>query len=262
MNRIHLFELEDFAWFPNWLRICLTRLMVVMHRLLGTPADLVQLLGRALAHTESPAIVDLCSGSGGPMLDAYQTLKQQPGLEPLKLTLTDLYPNRVLAASIAARGDAALRYDTQSVDATDVDPKLRGVRTLVCSFHHMRPAVARCILQDAEEKRQPICLYEISDNSFPISLWWVALPMSFLIALFITPFARPLTVKQLFFTFVVPIIPLCFAWDGAVSNARTYTLSDMATLLEGLGADDYAWETGCIAGKAKKLYLLGLPKGR
>ena len=262
MKRIHLFELEDFAWFPNWLRICLTRLMVVMHKLLGSPADLVQLLSRALAHSETAAIVDLCSGSGGPMLEVYRTLKQQPGLSGLQLTLTDLYPNRDLATVMEGQGDAALRYDTQSVNATNVGPELRGVRTLVGSFHHMRPEVARCILQDAQAKQQPICVYEISDNSFPISLWWVPLPVTFLIALFITPFARPLTVKQLFFTFILPIIPLCFAWDGAVSNARTYTLSDMATLLEGLGADDYTWETGCIAGKAKKLYLLGLPNPR
>jgi len=259
MKRIHLFELEDFAWFPNWIRICLTRLIVVMHKFLGSPADLIQLLNRALAHSESAAIVDLCSGSGGPMLEVYRTLKKQPGLGSLQLTLTDLYPNLTLAAAINARADAELRYDTQSINAANVASGLRGVRTLVGSFHHMRPEVARHILQDAKEKHQPICVYEISDNSFPISLWWVALPLNFLMALFITPFARPVTVKQLFFTYALPIIPFCFAWDGAVSNARTYTLGDMATLLEGLQSDDYTWETGLISGKAKKLYLLGLP---
>jgi len=32
MKRIHLFEFEDFSWFPNWLRVRMTRLIVVMHR--------------------------------------------------------------------------------------------------------------------------------------------------------------------------------------------------------------------------------------
>ena len=260
MKRIHLFELEDFAWFPNWIRIGVTRLIVVMHKLLGSSADLVQLLSRALAHSESAAIVDLCSGSGGPMLEVYRTLKQRSGLSNLTLTLTDLYPNRALAAAIEEQGDAALRYDTEPIDATAVAPELRGVRTLVGSFHHMRPDVARRILQDARDKQQPICVYEISDNSFPIVLWWVVLPLNFLMALCITPFARPLTVKQLIFTYVVPVIPFCFAWDGAVSNARIYTLGDMAALLDGLQSDDYTWETGLVAGKAKKLYLLGLPR--
>lgn len=262
MKRIHLFELEDFAWFPNWIRICLTRLIVVMHKLLGSSTDLVQLLNRALAYSESAAIVDLCSGSGGPMPDVYRTLKDQPGLGSLTLTLTDLYPDRTLAAAINGSADSALRYDPQSISAADVVPELRGVRTLVSSFHHMRPDIARHILQDAQEKHQPICVYEISDNSFPISLWWVALPLNFLMALFITPLARPVTIKQLFFTYVLPVIPFCFAWDGAVSNARTYTLVDMAILLEGLQSADYTWETGLISGKARKLYLLGLPRKR
>ena len=259
MKRIHLFEFEDFAWFPNGLRMSLTRLIVVMHRLLGSSADLTNLLQRALAHSPTPTIVDLCSGSGGPMLEVYHTLKARPGADSLRLTLTDLYPNLELAAAINGQAGAGVRYETRSVDATRVGPELRGVRTMLCSLHHMRPDVTRRILRDAQQQRQPICVYEISDNSFPISLWWLALLPNFLVALFITPLARPLTFKQLFFTYVLPVIPLCFAWDGAVSNARTYTLEDLAVLLDGLQADDYTWETGRLTGKAKKLYLLGLP---
>jgi hypothetical protein len=260
MKRIHLFEFEDFAWFPGGLRTCLTRLIVVMHRFLGSSADLTQLLQKALAHADTPAIVDLCAGSGGPMLAVYQTLKAQPGAEQLTLTLTDLYPNQELAAALNGQPGTGLHYETRPVDAAQVDPALRGVRTLVGSFHHMRPEVARRILQNAQAQRQPICVYEISDNSFPIMLWWVALPLNFLMALFITPLVRPLTFRQLFFTYVVPLVPFCFAWDGAVSNARTYTLADMEELLAGLKSADYTWETGRITGKAKKLYLLGLPQ--
>lgn len=260
MKRIHLFEFEDFAWFPHWLRTCLTRLIVVMHRLLGSAQDLTGLLNRALAHSPTPAIVDLCAGSGGPMLEVYPALKARPGHEQLRLTLTDLYPNQELAAAINGQADPALRYETRPVDATRVGAALPGVRTMVCSLHHMRPEVARRILQDAQAQRQPICVYEISDNSFPILLWWVTLPLNFIMALLITPLVRPLTLRQLLFTYVLPLIPFFFAWDGAVSNARTYTLADMDALLEGLQSADYTWETGRISGRAKKLYLLGLPQ--
>ncbi len=51
-----------------------------------------------------------------------------------------------------------------------------------------------------------------------------------------------MTVRQLVFTYIVPIIPLCFAWDGAVSYARTYTLDDLDELLSGLRSEDYRWE--------------------
>ncbi len=259
MKRIHLFEFEDFPWFPVWLRACLTRLMMVMHRFLGSADELAALLQKALAHAPKPAIIDLCAGSGGAMIAAFTQLRYQPGNTALHLTLTDLYPDHTLAAQLNADPASPIRYEPASVDATAVPPALTGVRTMVCSFHHMPPATARAILADAAGKRQPICIYEISDNSFPILLWWIALPLNFLIPFFITPFVRPLTVQQVLFTYVLPIIPFFFAWDGAVSNARTYTLADMAQLISGLDQPDYHWEMGRLTGKAKKLYLLGLP---
>jgi len=100
---------------------------------------------------------------------------------------------------------------------------------------------------------------EISDNSYPKALWWMAIPFNFLTCLFITPLVKPLTWQQLVFTYLIPVIPLCFAWDGAVSNARTYTLDDMDVLLEGLHSKSYRWEKGTIHGRSKMLYLLGLP---
>jgi len=44
MKRIQLFEFEDFNWFPNWLRKCLTRMMVVMHKLLNTSEEMAELV--------------------------------------------------------------------------------------------------------------------------------------------------------------------------------------------------------------------------
>jgi hypothetical protein len=193
------------------------------------------------------------------MLTVAETLKGEYQLKDLTLTLTDLYPNRDLANQINRQAGSGISYVPHSIDAANVPSDLMGVRTMVCSFHHMKPGTARNILINAKESRQPICIYEISDNSFPTLLWWVALPFNFITALLITPFVRPLTWQQLVFTYLIPIIPLFFAWDGAVSNVRTYTLKDLDVLLQGLSSDDYRWEKGIITGKAKKIYLLGFP---
>ena len=258
MKRIHLFEFEDFSWFPNWLRICLTRLMVVMHRMLGTNQELANLVSKSLRHAAKPDIIDLCSGSGGAMINVAKTLKEDYQIENLTLTFTDLYPNKELAGKIN-QDNSDFSYIPTSVDATNVPEDLVGLRTMVCSFHHMKPDTARSILKSAKEDKQPICIYEISDNSFPIFLWWVALPLNFIMTFFITPFVRPLTWKQILFTYFIPVIPVLFAWDGAVSNARTYTLQDLEVLLKGLETADYKWEKGKITGRAKKVYLLGTP---
>lgn len=259
-KRIHLFEFEDFAWLPEWLRRCVTRLIVVMHRLVGTPQQLSELLDRALTHSSHNRVIDLCSGTGGPMLEVHRLLDQKNNSGAPQIVLTDLYPDSHLAASLNQTGrDSGISYLTTPVDARQVEPEQKGVRTLVSSFHHMRPDDARAILQDARANRQPILIYEISDNSPPVFLWWVSLPINFLMALFITPMVRPVTWQQLVFTYLIPVIPLCFAWDGAVSNARTYTHGDMDLLLQGLQADDYRWEKGTIKGTTNKLYLLGFP---
>ncbi len=69
-----------------------------------------------------------------------------------------------------------------------------------------------------------------------------------------------MTWQQIFFTYIVPVIPVSVAWDAAVSNVRTYTLKDLEELTAGLD-HGYRWESGAIAGRTpgKMLYLLGYP---
>ena len=53
------------------------------------------------------------------------------------------------------------------------------------------------------------------------------------------------------------------AWDGTVSNARTYTEEDLRTLIGDLEDREYRWEIGTIRRSGQpggKVYLLGLPE--
>ena len=259
MKRIHLFELEDQNWFPDRLRVYMTRLIVVMHRLLNSSDEIAGLLSKIPASLKQGKIVDLCSGSGGPMPEVCKILEKKYNYSNLKLTLTDRYPNQHLAAQINEDKSNNANYITRPIDATNVPPELKGIRTMVSSFHHFRPEQARKILSDAMENNQPILIYEISDNSAPLALAWISLPVNFLMTFFITPFVRPLTLPQIIFTYLIPVLPLCFAWDGAVSNVRTYTTEDMNELLMGLENNNYTWEKGLIGGKLKKIYLMGTP---
>lgn len=262
MKRIHVFEFEDFPWFPHWIRTLMTRYIVAIHKMLGSSKDLAGLIAKALPHVKQPRVIDLCSGGGGPMEDVAHLLKTQYGVKDLTVTLSDLYPNLKAAAAINNDNDPSISYLTTPVDATSLDADQKGVRTMVCSMHHMKPEVAKAILKDAKDAHQPICIFEISDNSFPPTwLWWVGLPLNFLSVLFVTPSVRPMTWQQIVFTYLIPILPLFIAWDGGVSNARTYTLSDWDELLSGLHADNYRWEKGTIKAKVgNKMYLMGLPE--
>ena len=260
MRRIHLFEFEDFSWFPSSLRDCMTQMLIVVHRIFGTSKDLTGVVQRVLHESGQTKIIDLCSGSGGPMPEIVRTLRATKGLGDLRLELTDLYPLDNAAAQFGEQAQTGISYRTTPVDATNVGD-VAGVRTLICGFHHMRPEVARQILQNAQQSGQPICILEISDNSVPPPwLFWIGLPLNFLFGLVVSVMVRPMTARQVVFTWLIPILPICFAWDGAVSNVRTYSLSDLDQLLWGLEADNYRWEKGLIEGKlGNKIYLLGFP---
>jgi hypothetical protein len=258
MKRIHLFEFEDFSWFPGWMRDAGTRLIVVMHKLLKTDRQLAEILIPVMKKHGISSITDLCSGGGGPMPDVYKRIKEEPGLEKTELILTDLFPNKKAAERINQQG-AGLSYKTEPVDAAQVGSDLNGMRTMVGSFHHMRPETGQKILKAAFDSKQPICIFELSDNSSPTLLWWLAIPFNAINCLFITPMSRPLTLLQVIFTYIIPLIPLFFAWDGAVSNARTYTKKDFDILLKDLRSHDYHWEYGKVPGVFRKSYLLGTP---
>jgi hypothetical protein len=260
LKRIHLFEFEDYSWFPNWLRICMTRYLNAFHKILGTSEVLAGLLADVINQTQRNKILDLCSGSGGPMIDVVHDLREKHNLKDITLSLSDLYPNLKAAGEINMKSGAGIKYITESVNATNINKDMDGIRTMVCSMHHMKPEVAQKILKGAKESQQPICIYEISDNSAPIAIWWVAIPFAFLMVFFITPIVRPMTWQQLVFTYLIPLIPLFIAWDGAVSNARTYTIEDMSELIKGLESETYKWEMGTIPGRGgKKVFLKGTP---
>lgn len=261
MRRRHYFEFEDMAWLPGWLRECMTLYIALIHRVLGSVPVLAPLVRRALDASPQRRVVDLCSGAGGPMPRVMEEVRAQSD-EAVELVLSDLYPNTVAAARLsdASKG---VRYEEGSVDAAAVPETLGGVRTIVCGLHHMRPEQARAIVEDARKKRQPFVAFEISDNSAPFVLWWTAIPIGFVMAFFLTPFVRPLTWRQIIFTYLIPVLPMLIAWDGAVSNVRTYGEEDLKELLSGAQGEDYSWEVGTVSsgrGPGKMLYLLGLPQ--
>ncbi len=264
MKRVQLFEFEDFKWFPGWLRGCLTNLIVVLHRMMGISDVIARLTAKTLSETKQTHIVDMGSGSGGAMPEVLNSLHKH-GLTKVKLTMTDLYPNQEQVKKYA--GEKYMTYHGESVDATNLASAPKGLKTMINCFHHMPPKAARKILQSAQETKQPILIYEMAENKIPLLLWWLFLPISLTIlmvmVLFMTPMVRPLTWKQIVFTYIIPIIPIFYAWDGQASLPRMYTKKDIEELLEGLESDKYVWEQGYgfkSNGKPLGTYVLGRPK--
>lgn len=257
MKRMHLFEFEDFAWFPQFMRIRLNRLIEVMHVSLDSKKEIIELLRPVIIETYTNPIVDLCSGNGGPMPDVIEHFVYNEEMKHLSLTLTDLHPDMICAKKY--QPIKHISYYTKPVNAIKLNENLKGLRTFISSFHHFNPTDAKAILKSAEQDKVPIFIYELSSNKVPKYLWWITLPFYFIMCFYISLKVNPMSWQQLLFTYIIPIIPFIFAWDAAVSNARTYTLKDIEILIEGLGSKKYEFTSGTVGVKMKKIFLIGQP---
>lgn len=268
MRRTHTFEFEDLPSLPGWLRDAITRLIVVFARVVGATDALACLVGRVCHQQQVEQVVDLGSGSGGVMPGVIERVRKSNDTKDVVLVMTDLFPNAAAVQTFGNDPANPVRYLDIPIDARKLEDAPAGLKVMANSFHHLRPESARSVLASAQDSGDPILIYELSDNKIPFLAWCaglvVGLPLVFLFALVLTPWARPLSFRQLFFTYLVPIIPALYAWDGQASLPRIYGLKDLDELLDGLGTDSYAWEKGVArtdSGRAAGIYLLGTPSG-
>lgn len=267
MKRIQLFEFEDFSLLPNFMRTSITNLLAVLHKMVGTSHVLGELLLETRAKYSFTQIADMGSGSGGVIIDATEYINKNIENESIRLTLTDLHPDPQTVAQINNSNYQHVLYESHSFDATNMSKAPEGLKTMICSFHHMPPEVARSILHSAQKNREPILIFELAENKIPVLVWWIFLPLSliilFIMAWIMTPFTKSLTWQQLLFTYLIPIIPIAYAWDGQASLVRTYTFKDFGELLGNKrNSTDYSWEIGNAKNAKNKnlgYFVRGIP---
>jgi hypothetical protein len=254
VRRLHLFEFEDQPWLPAALRNLQTDFLCQLSTALHLYEPVVPLIDKVLARNASRHIVDLCSGGAGPWEQLLET-----GWD-VTVTLTDRYPNRAAFAKAQARFARRLDYCPDAVDARQLPTRLAGMRILFNGFHHFRPADARGILQDAVERQAAIGIFEIADRT---PRTWLSVLFGIPLLVFaLTPCIRPLTFSRLFWTYCVPLAPLCIVWDGLISVLRSYPPAELLAMAAVTGGD-YHWECGRIARPfpaAPITYLLGYPR--
>jgi hypothetical protein len=264
MRRVHLFEWEDQPWLPQVFRDFITdQLRYTHNEAMREPvnAAIARRLASLLARTRTSRIVDLCAGAGGPLPAIGRILVDDLSV-PVEILLTDLYPNLAAFKEIEVQSGGRVSARYEPTDATDVPHELHGLRTLFTALHHFQPAHARLILADAVRKRAPIAVFEPLERTARM----VALVglMSFLRGFTHTPRVGRLTAGRFLVTYVLPLAPAIFAWDGSVSALRTYTAEELLELATSVAGSQYDWEAGRFDvpgpfGRMPTTYLVGVP---
>lgn len=282
MRHIELIELHDHPRFPAPLRDLMTDALQALWRFGnsygailgqlygGLAADRAFGNGGLAADTECGAgraeVLDLCSGGGGPWPRLAGELEREYGLA-VRVCLTDKYPNREAFAQTRLQtrgqsgdGSGAVRLDfvAQPVDAMQVPQELTGFRTIFSSFHHFRPAEACAVLRSAMLAHRGIGVFELARREAKTVVILCVAP---LLVLLLTPAMRPFRWTRMFWTYVVPVVPLVIWVDGLVSCLRAYAPEELAEMVAQLGeVPGYRWRLGEERrGLLPVTYLIGYP---
>jgi hypothetical protein len=227
-------------------------------------APIAPLLQSVLDSAGSGSVVDLCSGGGGPWLELSRNLQSRrlqgdrQGLQISHIWLTDKYPNIRALENAGASSENRITYYPGSVDAMKVPSELKGFRTMFTSFHHFSPEEARAVLQNAVDAGEGLGIFEITRRK-PLTVGlmfaWALMPFVY------TPWIRPFRWSRLLWTYLIPIIPLVFLFDGVVSCLRTYRPQELREIVDKLTAGEYQWEIGeHSSGRVPITYLIGYPR--
>jgi hypothetical protein len=260
MRRFDLSEIHDHPICPAFIRDLVTDALQALWKFGNSYRTILPRLHWCLVASHSTQILDLCSGGGGPWLDLAGRLEQDHSF-PVQIYLSDKYPNHRAFEKAGHQRDANLSGITYSVDAQHVPSELPGFRTMFSSFHHFGPNEARKILSSALEDEQGIAIFEIPQRSLRTIL---AVCLTPLLVLLLTPRIRPFQWSRLLWTYIFPVAPMVILIDGLISCLRAYGLDELQEMIAELEPtstrSEYLWETGQErSGLLPVTYLIGCP---
>jgi len=256
--RLHLFEFEDLPWFPETIRSGGTDYLRYFLILTELYQPTIALINESLETTNENNIIDLCSGGGGYIEQICEGLGRIRN-KNFKITLTDKYPNLTAFRYLKEKTEGKIDYYSDSVDVSNVPSELKGFRTSFSAIHHFRPQQVKEILQNAILAGSPIGIFDGGTNRILAILGMIIIhPIALIL---FTPFFKPFRLSRIFFTYLLPLIPICTVWDGVVSILRMYHPKELRNIADSIQNSNYVWRQGKTKNRfgIKATYLIGYP---
>jgi hypothetical protein len=241
-NTMRLPELEDFSWFPQWMRTHQMEFLRFMADQFGLYSPVLPGLEKLLSKNPNTRWYDACSGQGGPVSWLCQHLNHQG-----KVYLTDLYPQQPDGLP------KNLIFQQEPVRLPENLPGENGLISFFNSFHHFSIAEQKIILQKAAAAKRPIVIAEIVQ---PTGLSALSVLVSTTIGqLLFAPFIRPFLWERLLFTYLLPIHIVTTLHDGLVSVSRSGSQQRFTALANELNMPDYHFHFEKKAGSFAMVYI-------
>jgi hypothetical protein len=208
-------ELEDYSWFPPFLRSFQTEYIGFVVTKFNVYGVFIQHLKTLALSAQS--MTDLCSGSGEPAISIFRK-----GNCFSHLSLSDKYPSEI------EWNDGKISYDMISSDVLEMEFKPGTYYTMFNAFHHFTDEEKLKIARRIETSGSAAFIVEILEPTV-LCLLKVFFTTS-IGSLLLTPFILPFSLRRLFFTYIIPINIITISYDGILSVLKSRSVKQYQNL--------------------------------
>lgn len=219
-------ELEDYPWFPSYLR----KMQLEYVGWISVQLRLYRPILKLLQQFPSHQWIDLASGSGWPAF-----YLQQNALSQIQYTLTDLYPD-----SVSNEVSKHINVEVQPMNLIDFQPEAGKQYSMFNAFHHFTSAQQIEIIKKIKEAEASCIIAEVLEPS------WLCFLQVTLAAFIVQPLTawaiRPFSIARILTTYIIPIQLITVAWDGWLSVLKSKSSSQYKALVSDLADNQYSIE--------------------
>lgn len=263
MARRRFKELHDYKWFPDIWRCGMTDFLSFFATCFFQYDPIFPLIKSMIQKSGQRKLRDYCSGGSGYLLSLLRYLRKNC-IADAKVELTDKYPNLGSFERIARRSGGDVSYMASPVDILNPPSSDHSeIRVMFSAMHHFAPKELEVIINRAKKDNRAIGFFDYCnwDPIRAIPLLILLIPHIFIIM----PFTSPFSWGKIFWTYIIPAIPLALLIDACISRWNGYSACELKGIIDKLQDETYDLETGSkpnFLWTGKVVYLIGCPRLR
>ena len=219
-------ELEDYPWFPSYLR----KMQLEYVGWISVQLKLYRPVLKEIIKFPSNQWIDLASGSGWPALYLQKNASHQ-----IQYTLSDLYPD-----SVSNEVKKQVGVEREPLNLIDFQPETGKQYSLFNAFHHFSAAQQKQLIKKMKEAKASCIIAEVLEPSL---LSFIQVTLAAFILQPLTAWAiRPFSILRMITTYLIPIQLFTVAWDGWLSVVKSKNINQYKELLSGFNDNQYSIE--------------------
>ena len=219
-------ELEDYPWFPSYLR----KMQLEYVGWISVQLELYRPILKEIIKFPSNQWIDLASGSGWPAFYLQKNASHQ-----IHYTLSDLYPD-----SVSNEVKKQVEIEPESLDLNKFQPQNGKQYSLFNAYHHFSSAQQKQLIKKIKEANASCIIAEVLEPSL---LSFIQVTLAAFIVQPLTAWAiRPFSILRMITTYLIPVQLVTVAWDGWLSVIKSKNINQYKELLSEFIDNQYSIE--------------------